>query len=389
MPLQLAVRGGPTVRYLTSSAASYTSSQKSFITDAMREIEEKTKVGSTNCVRFVARSSQPDYISIKPLTGCYSGVGKKSRGGSQDLSLARGCMNKGVIMHELLHTLGFHHEQSRADRDNYVTIHWDNIKDGKSSNFKKYELGYIQHLTNYDYGSIMHYGRYGFAADRTKPTITPKRDGATIGQRVALSTSDISEIRQFYNCGGSGSTNTATTSKPVTQKPVTQQPGTYLSFCNFDSGSLCGWTQDSSDDINWTLKSGATSSADTGPSSGYGGSGKYMYVEASGKSAGAVARLLSPRISHPGGSQQYCVTVSYHMYGNTMGNLMIGTKLGSSFKTMYTLKGEKGNSWRNMRLTTTISYSGSSLQFFFAGERGSGVRSDIAIDNVKISRGRC
>ncbi|XP_013399293.1 MAM domain-containing glycosylphosphatidylinositol anchor protein 1-like [Lingula anatina] len=235
----------------------------------------------------------------------------------------------------------------------------------------------------------MHYGRYSFAENRTKPTITPKRDGATIGQRVALSTSDISEIRQLYNCGESDSTNTAATSKPVTQIPVTQQPGTYLSFCNFDSGSLCGWTQDSSDDMDWTLKSGATSSANTGPSSGYGGSGKYMYVEASGKSAGAVARLLSPRISHRGGSQQYCVTVSYHMYGNTMGNLMIGTKLGSSFKTMYTLKGEKCNFWIVMCLTITISYSGPSLQFFLAGERGSGYNSDIAIDNVKISRDRC
>jgi hypothetical protein len=48
----------------------------------------------------------------------------------QNLSIGLGCDYKAIIEHEILHALGFYHEQSRSDRDDYVNIWWDEIISG-------------------------------------------------------------------------------------------------------------------------------------------------------------------------------------------------------------------------------------------------------------------
>lgn len=62
---------------------------------------------------------------------CFSSVGMKYWvTGSQTISLGSGCNHRGVAMHEMMHAIGFWHEQSRYDRDQYVEIMWENIEPG-------------------------------------------------------------------------------------------------------------------------------------------------------------------------------------------------------------------------------------------------------------------
>ena len=69
-----------------------------------------------------------EYVWFYPGEGCESPVGAPHDEGNRHVSLASACMERGVVQHELIHILGFWHEQSRIDRDQYVDIIWENIE---------------------------------------------------------------------------------------------------------------------------------------------------------------------------------------------------------------------------------------------------------------------
>lgn len=141
------------------------------------------------------RSNEKDYILVIQGKGCYSHVGLI--GGKQDVSLPSACNRLGIFVHELIHAIGFNHEQSRTDRDDYVEIKYENIKPGTSLNFKKFGANVIAPFgVSYDYGSVMHYGKTAFTKNG-EDTIVPKTR-AEIGQRRGMSSNDAAKINNMY-----------------------------------------------------------------------------------------------------------------------------------------------------------------------------------------------
>nr|XP_043886624.1 high choriolytic enzyme 1-like [Solea senegalensis] len=164
-----------------------------------QKIDSALKVyHSSTCIRFVPRQNEYDYISIENRAGCFSALGRV--GGRQVLSLNRqGCVYHGVVLHEINHALGFQHEQTRSDRDNYVKINWEYINPQNAYNFYKQDTNNLN--TPYDYTSIMHYGRTAFTVQYGRDTITPiPNPNVQIGQRWGMSRWDIIRINALYGC---------------------------------------------------------------------------------------------------------------------------------------------------------------------------------------------
>ncbi|XP_053833745.1 meprin A subunit beta isoform X3 [Vidua macroura] len=270
------------------------------------------------CIDFKPWEGEKNYISVFKGSGCWSSVGNMQIG-LQQLSIGANCDRTGTIQHEFLHALGFWHEQSRSDRDDYVTIVWDRIQSGKGHNFNKYNDKTSDFLNvPYDYNSVMHYSKTAFR-NGTEPTIITNIPDFTdvIGQRMDFSEYDLQKLNRLYNCTSSLS---------------------FMDTCSFELENICGMIQSSDDNSDWQR----LSQVPAGPNTDHTNmgeckdSGYFMHFDTSAGGEGSTA-VLESRILYPKRGFQ-CLQFYLYNSGNESDQLNVWVREYTSANPNGTLR---------------------------------------------------
>ncbi|XP_004624455.1 meprin A subunit alpha [Octodon degus] len=326
-----------------------------------------------SCVDFKPYEGESSYIIFQAFSGCWSMVGDQHVG--QNLSIGSGCDYKAIIEHEILHALGFYHEQSRTDRDDYVTILWDEIIPGYEHNFNIYDDTLITDLnTPYDYESVMHYAPLSFNQNANVPTITTKipEFNSIIGQRLDFSAIDLERLNRMYNC---------TTTH------------TLLDHCAFEKTNICGMIQGTRDDADWVHKDSSQAGQEDHTMGGQcTGAGYSMHLD-TGTGALEEAALLESRILYPQRKQQ-CLQFFYRMTGSPSDRLVIwvrrddGTGNVRKLVKIQTFQGDSDHNWKIAHVTLREEKK---FRYLFQGTKGDPQNSagGISLDDITLTETPC
>ncbi|XP_068094468.1 meprin A subunit beta-like [Hyperolius riggenbachi] len=340
---------------------------------AAGESGESQAVSVTSEVFTVKKRNERDRGTSEPVCTCYSYTGNQ-QSGKQQLSIGSGCDVVESVQHEFLHALGFYHEQSRSDRNDYVTIEKANIKHGNEHNLDSFSDKVSSFLNvPYDYTSIMHYDKTAFQRG-SLPTIIPKKPQYLniIGKQMDFSERDTLKLNRLYNCTSSL---------------------TFLDSCSFEYDDICGMLQSTTGATDWQRLSGGSG----GPSSDHTflgqkqGTGYFMHFNTSTVSTGNEA-ILESRLFYPKKGYQ-CLEFFYYHSGSDSDQLNIWIKEYTAvspngiLKLMDTVSGKPADYWQlhfsSLNATDTF-------RVVFQVIKGDGNSvGGISVDDINLSETQC
>jgi hypothetical protein len=127
---------------------------------ALRAMKRWMDTGAN--LKFVPRAAEAEYVHFTGNTNAGNNTTHDGfkKGIRTDVNITAFWWRQEEWMpaHELGHVLGFGHEFQRWDRDQYVTIHYENIKPGRAPDYDWIpQTNWLVTNLPYDYRSIMHY----------------------------------------------------------------------------------------------------------------------------------------------------------------------------------------------------------------------------------------
>jgi len=155
-------------------------------------------------VHFVPRTNQANYVEFftANLPAGVSGISDIGMVGNKQQLLLEPFAPIGTVIHEMGHTLGLMHEQTRADRDSYIIVNFNNIKSDFTSQYQIYSGISGFQIGPFDFESIMMYKSYysGVAYPGNPALQITKLDGSTYTPlEDQLSAGDKSGIAYLYS----------------------------------------------------------------------------------------------------------------------------------------------------------------------------------------------
>lgn len=164
--------------------------------------------------------------------------------------------------------------------------------------------------------------------------------------------------------------------------------------CGTACGAACvltasGWTNSTTDDLDWAVDTGGTTSGGTGPSVDHNpgnGTGNYLYIESSTPCNGSdqEAHLISPPLELLGTTTPV-IQFWYHMYGGDQGTLHVDVidQTGTVIPDVVPAVTDDQDLWQQLTVPL-LAFVGQTVQVRIRGIVGNGFESDMAVDDFEF-----